>query len=190
MAITELESDTWKLFIDGVKNAQGAGVGITLISPKGKEFIYALKFDFKLTNNKVEYEALVAGLKLSIKLQVSKIHIKGDSQLVINQVNGNFQAKEERMKEYLKKVKELMEKFDRLKVDKIFRRENAKADSLARLASTIHCKEPRTVPIELVTIPSIALVESHQVQTVEEVVLWMDPIKRYLDKRDLPKERS
>lgn len=68
MAIIELESGVWKLFIDKPTNAQRAEVGLALIGHKGKEFIYTLKFNFKLTNNEMEYKALIAELKLSIEL--------------------------------------------------------------------------------------------------------------------------
>ena len=49
---------------------------------------------FKTSNNKVEYEALLAGFKLAKELRVQRLIIKGDSQLVISQVRGEFQAKE------------------------------------------------------------------------------------------------
>lgn len=69
------------------------------------------------------------------------------------------------MKEYLKKVKELIEKFGSAKVYQIPRKENTKANSLARLNSTIQSKEPRIVLVELMIKPSIAQMKFHQVQT-------------------------
>ncbi|GJT30617.1 beta-grasp domain-containing protein [Tanacetum coccineum] len=51
----------WKLFTNGAASPDGSGAGLTLIDPKGKEYTYALRFRFETTNNKAEYEALLAG---------------------------------------------------------------------------------------------------------------------------------
>ena len=62
------------------------------------------------TNNEVEYEALFKGLELAKFLGAKSILVQGDSQLVMGQVNGTYEAKEERMKKYLNKVRRLMKK--------------------------------------------------------------------------------
>ncbi|XP_077228335.1 uncharacterized protein LOC143861280 [Tasmannia lanceolata] len=64
---------------------------------------YALRLDFKASNNEAEYEALIAGIALAIELRVSRIRVHNDSQLVVSQVNGFSEAKEERMIKYLEK---------------------------------------------------------------------------------------
>ncbi|GJY48466.1 reverse transcriptase domain-containing protein [Tanacetum coccineum] len=45
--------------------SNGSGAGLILINPEGMEFTYALRFRFDATNNKAEYEALIAGLKIA-----------------------------------------------------------------------------------------------------------------------------
>lgn len=50
--------------VDGSSNDQGVGAGVILISPEGEEVSYAIKFEFKATNNQAEYVAFIAGLKL------------------------------------------------------------------------------------------------------------------------------
>nr|GEZ88340.1 reverse transcriptase domain-containing protein [Tanacetum cinerariifolium] len=57
--------NTWKLFIDGASSSDGSGAVLMLLNPKGKEYTYALRFEFETTNNEAEYEALIAGLRIA-----------------------------------------------------------------------------------------------------------------------------
>ncbi|GKF73350.1 reverse transcriptase domain-containing protein [Tanacetum coccineum] len=61
---TELSCE-WKLFTDGAVSSNSSGVGLMLIDPEGNEYTYALHFGFETTNNEAEYEALLAGLRIS-----------------------------------------------------------------------------------------------------------------------------
>ena len=63
-------SETWALYTDKASNEDGAGAGLRLVSPDGQELTYAIRLDFKSTNNEAEYEALLAGLRLAVKLGV------------------------------------------------------------------------------------------------------------------------
>ncbi|GJU40282.1 reverse transcriptase domain-containing protein, partial [Tanacetum coccineum] len=67
------------------------------------EFTYALRFRFDATNNKAEYEALIAGLKIAEQMGVKILQANVDSRLVANQVNGTYVAKETDMVRYLEK---------------------------------------------------------------------------------------
>ncbi|GKE29230.1 reverse transcriptase domain-containing protein [Tanacetum coccineum] len=78
--------DPWTLFIDGSSCADGSGAGLILINPEGMEFTYALRFRFDATNNKAEYEALIAGLKIAEQMGVENLQANVDSRLVANQV--------------------------------------------------------------------------------------------------------
>ena len=60
--IGSVEHDTLKLYTDGAASSDDCGAGLMLISPEDKEFTYALRFEFEVTNNEAEYEALLAGL--------------------------------------------------------------------------------------------------------------------------------
>ncbi|GKB28615.1 reverse transcriptase domain-containing protein [Tanacetum coccineum] len=57
--------NTWKLYTDGASSFDGSGAGLMLISPEGKEYTYALCFEFKTTKNEAEYKALLAGLRIA-----------------------------------------------------------------------------------------------------------------------------
>ena len=63
------------------------------------------------TNNEVEYEALFKGLELAKFLGAESILVQGHSQLIMGQVNGTYEVKEERMKKYHNKVRRLVKKF-------------------------------------------------------------------------------
>ncbi|GJX73192.1 reverse transcriptase domain-containing protein [Tanacetum coccineum] len=60
--------NAWKLFTDGASSSDGLGAGLMVVSLEGKEYTYALRFEFKTTNNKTEYEALLAGLRIGIDI--------------------------------------------------------------------------------------------------------------------------
>nr|XP_016484557.1 PREDICTED: uncharacterized protein LOC107805089 [Nicotiana tabacum] len=86
----------WNLFMDGSSNVKGFGLRIVLIAPLGETLRQAIKIVL-LTNNEAEYEALVAELELALWLCSEVIKIKCDSQMVVNQVYGIFDTKEERI---------------------------------------------------------------------------------------------
>ncbi|XP_022860798.1 uncharacterized protein LOC111381267 [Olea europaea var. sylvestris] len=89
------EPPTWKLFIDGSSGEAGAGTGIVLESPEGHKLNCTVRFSFKVSNNAAEYEALLAGLRLAKEMWVRKLLASSDSQLIVNQINGNFAAKDD-----------------------------------------------------------------------------------------------
>ncbi|GKC88583.1 reverse transcriptase domain-containing protein, partial [Tanacetum coccineum] len=78
--------NAWKLFIDGASSSDGSGAGLMVVSPEGKEYTYALKFEFETTNNEAEYKALLAGLRIAKEMEIRELIIFVDSQLVANQV--------------------------------------------------------------------------------------------------------
>ena len=88
----EISELWWTMCVDGAVNSDGAGAGIVLISPEGHRVISAIHFAFKVTNNDVEYEALIAGMKLSLEMKVRHLRAQSDSMLVVYQINGGWQA--------------------------------------------------------------------------------------------------
>nr|GEZ36931.1 reverse transcriptase domain-containing protein [Tanacetum cinerariifolium] len=65
-------------------------------------------FQFAASNNEAEYEALIAGLRITAQMGVQNVYVSVNSKLVSNQVLGTYVAKEENMIEYLEKVKSLV----------------------------------------------------------------------------------
>ncbi|GKF68141.1 reverse transcriptase domain-containing protein [Tanacetum coccineum] len=101
----------WILFIDVLSCIDGSGVGLILTSLEGTEFTYALRFQFTASNNEAEYEALIAGLRITAEMEVRNVRVSVDSKLVANQVLGAYVAKEQNMIKYLEKVKILVSGF-------------------------------------------------------------------------------
>ena len=60
-----------------------------------------VRLDFPATNNELEYEALIAGLDLAKATGAAKVVIYYDSQVITNQINGDYECKGERMKKHL-----------------------------------------------------------------------------------------
>ena len=113
---TQLTSDLhiWRLSVDGAANAQGSGVGLILTSPDGIDIEYALRFGFRASNNDAEYEAVIVGLNLTHSMEVDRLEVCSDSQLVVKQIEDSYEARGEKMILYLKKVRELLKKFARV----------------------------------------------------------------------------
>jgi hypothetical protein len=82
-----------------------------------------------------EYEALLCGLKIAIELGVKRLDVRGDSQLVIDQVMKNESCHDDKMEAYSKAVRALEDKFYGIELNHVPRRYNKEADELAKIAS-------------------------------------------------------
>ena len=76
----------WNLFVNGSSNQLASGAGVILTGQGNTLLEYALRFDFKASNNMAEYEALVVGVQLTLDLGADSLNIFSHSQLVVNQV--------------------------------------------------------------------------------------------------------
>ena len=113
------------------------GAGVVLLSPEEDVVKYMIRLDFPTTNNEAEYEALVAGLDLARAAGATSVVIYYDSQVITNQVNGDYECKGERMKRYLDQVKKRVDDLQ-AKIVQIARGENEQADRLAKAALAKH----------------------------------------------------
>ncbi|KAL0434297.1 UNVERIFIED_CONTAM: hypothetical protein Slati_2764000 [Sesamum latifolium] len=84
------KDDKWFLHVDGSSIVQGSGAGIVITSPPGEDFEFAVRFDFKASNNEAEYEALMAGLKMAHEVGARHLIAYSDSELVVKQVEGIY----------------------------------------------------------------------------------------------------
>ena len=76
-----------------------------LLSPEGNQIECMVRLDFPTTNNEAEYEVLVAGLDLAKAAGAARVVLYYDSQVVTNQVNGDYKCRGKIMKRYLDQVK-------------------------------------------------------------------------------------
>ncbi|KAL0381146.1 UNVERIFIED_CONTAM: hypothetical protein Sangu_0178900 [Sesamum angustifolium] len=59
--------EKWLLHVDGSSTTQGSGACIVISSPYGEDLEFSVKFKFKASNNEVQYEALVIGMRMTYK---------------------------------------------------------------------------------------------------------------------------
>ena len=126
----------WKVYVDGVGNQRGSGVGLVLVSPKWITIEKSLRLSFSATNNEAEYEALLEGMSMVQKLDGKAVNMFSDPRLVVGQVNGELEARDKRMQEYFDQAKCLRSRFDSFSLLHIPRNGNTHANSLATLATS------------------------------------------------------
>ncbi|GJZ52593.1 reverse transcriptase domain-containing protein [Tanacetum coccineum] len=161
---------------NGSHSSDGARAGLMLIDPAGKEYTYALRFEFETTNKEEEYEALLAGLGIAQEMEITKVAIFLDSQLVVNQIKETYAAKQLSIKSYLQKVKTALKGFKGYTVEHVRRNQNKKADALSKLASMTFKHLTKEVLVEVLAKRSIEEKVVLKVE-IEEKRSWMSPIQ-------------
>ncbi|KAK1616864.1 hypothetical protein QYE76_022381 [Lolium multiflorum] len=117
-----------------MRSSLGASVVIT--SPKGDRLDYVLQIHFDASNNVAEYEALIHGLKLAKEIGVCCILCFGDSDLVVQQASGEWDAKDANMASYRFHVQQLAGIFDGCEFHHVPRANNEAANALSNIGST------------------------------------------------------
>ncbi|GJZ49179.1 reverse transcriptase domain-containing protein [Tanacetum coccineum] len=138
-------------------------------------------------NNEVEYEALLAGLRIVREMEIKILAIFVDSQLIANRVKGLFEAKQPAIKQYLKRTKEILMDFDTYSMEHLRRNQNKKANTLSKLASMTFEHLTKEVLVEVLAKRSI---NNKEVSTiaVEAEESWTTPIYEYLISGLLPED--
>nr|XP_027122086.1 uncharacterized protein LOC113739037 [Coffea arabica] len=178
--------EPWVLFVDGASSKEGSGAGLLLTSPTGEELTYALRFDFPASNNEAEYEALLTGLRIAHQMGITTIKVQSDSQLVVLQVRGEYEAKNEVMKKYLAKVREVVALFGTFEIERVPRSQNKRADAFSKLASSSFAHLSKEVLVEVVKQKSIDQV---QVLAIDSSATWMTPLIDFLSSDTLPESK-
>ncbi|XP_065623790.1 uncharacterized protein LOC136065055 [Quercus suber] len=178
------DSKRWVVHVDGSSTLHTGGIGVVLQSPEGDKLKYKVRLQYQTTNNEVEYEVLLKGLELAKSVEANSVLVLGDSKLVIGQVNGMCEAKEDRMKKYLKKVLRLVKKFREANFVQILREENMEVNTLAKEASANEAMDKFD---EIRYMPSINLLEMLQIEGEKN---WMTPIVSYLRDGRLPEGKD
>jgi ribonuclease HI/transposase InsO family protein len=131
----QIQAECWTLYFDGSVVKAGAGAGLLFVSPLGEHMRYAVRLHFPTSNNMAEYDALLCGLKIAIEIGIKRLDVRGDSQLVIDQVTKNASCHDDKMEAYCKAVRALEDKFYSIELSHMPRRYNEEADELAKIAS-------------------------------------------------------
>src|ERR1044071_5873735 len=146
--------DCWRMHFDGSKMKSGLGAGVVLTSPRGDQLHYVLQIHFAASNNVAEYEALVHGIKLAKEIGIRNIECFADSDLVVQQCTGNWDAKDANMASYRFLVQEVSGYFEGCEFHHVPRANNETADALSKLGSTRQAIPPG-VSLEHIRKPSI-----------------------------------
>ncbi|KAL0312149.1 UNVERIFIED_CONTAM: hypothetical protein Sradi_5614200 [Sesamum radiatum] len=120
------ENQGWLLHVDSSSNVSNGGTWIFLQGPWAIEIEVAVKLSFEVTNNDAEHEALITGLNMALDGGVRQLDAYTDSQMVAMQVEGTYETREWVMIQYLRKVKELMGKFERYQLHRCLERKISK----------------------------------------------------------------
>jgi ribonuclease HI len=131
----QIQAECWTLYFDGSVMKTGAGAGLLFVSPLGEHMRYAVRLHFPASNNMTEYEALLCSLKIAIETGIKRLDVRGDSQLVIDQVTKNASCHDDKMEAYCKVVRALEDKFYGIELNHVPHRYNEEADELAKIAS-------------------------------------------------------
>ena len=129
------------------------------------------------------------GLRTARKLGANHLQVFCDSQLVANQISGEYQAKDERMLAYLTLARSLLAEFMSTHVAQIGREHNSHANILAKLATALESDIQKTIFIETLDRPSFHSREA-PVCSVSNQPSWMDPVLKYTRNNELPEDKK
>ncbi|XP_059627327.1 uncharacterized protein LOC132270140 [Cornus florida] len=196
--VEDLEEDyscsLWKLFVDGSSNQMGAGIGIKLQTPEGTTLSQVIRLEFKATNNEAEYEALLAGLKLAKELKIKNLIAYSDSQLIVQQVTGEYGTKDKTMEAYRTVVLREVKDFDQIKFIQLPREYNEDVDHLACSASSSGETLARVIPVDVLIQSSIFYelpdLSAQQVNVIPYEPSWIDPIIAFIRDGVLPEQKD
>jgi hypothetical protein len=104
----------WVMCFDGSLKLDGGGMGVLFISPKGEQLKYVFQILFKVSNNEAEYEALLHGLRLAVSLGIKRLLVYGDSLLIVQQVNKEWDINKDTTDAYVEEIRKLKNKFSGL----------------------------------------------------------------------------
>jgi ribonuclease HI len=157
----------WTIHCDDAWCHAGAGVAAVITSPTGVKHRYAACLSFALesdrcTNNVVEYEAVILGLRKLRVLGVTTCIIKTDSKVVASQVEKEYLAKDPVLMQYLTAVHSLERQFKGFTLQHVDRAKNEEADALAKAAARGE-DLPSDVFYHIIGTPTVRTLEGLQI---------------------------
>lgn len=121
------------LWTDGAArgNPGPAGIGAILKSPSGEVLYTGSEYLGHTTNNVAEYKAVLLGLTGALAQGVTDVEVRADSELLIKQLKGQYRVKSEGLKPLFEQARQLLTRFNSVKLTHIRRELNGEADRLA-----------------------------------------------------------
>ena len=123
------------MHIDGSKMLAGLGAGVVLTSPTGDTVQYVLEIMYTDSKNAAKYEALLHGLRMAVSMGIQCLEVRGDSNLAISEINGDFDAKDPKMAAYRNAVLKMSAWFEGLEFHHVAPENNQAADILACISA-------------------------------------------------------
>jgi ribonuclease HI len=152
------DAEAWTVFCDGSWGTFGAGAAAVLVAPSEVKTCYAARLNFSCTNNIVEYEVLLLGLRKLKAMGIRRAILKTDSQVISSHVDKTSKARDPKLEKNLDIVRRLEASFEGFSVKNIPRGENEHAYLLAKLAAQ-GLPLPLEVFFETIKAPSVELLE-------------------------------
>ncbi|XP_070005602.1 uncharacterized protein [Nicotiana sylvestris] len=109
--LEQAEKPGWKLFFDGAANMKGIGRGVVLISEIGYHYPVMAQLRFYCTNNMAEYKACILGLRLAVDMGVQEVLVLGNSDLLVHQIQGEWEIRVLKLIPYLQCLHDLCQRF-------------------------------------------------------------------------------
>src|SRR5215469_13368123 len=106
-------------------NPGPAGIGVVLSAQDGTPLVTLGRFIGRATNNVAEYRALITGLEKAQELGAKKILIRGDSELIVKQMRGEYRVKNADLRDLYDEAQFLLHQFDEAKIEHNYREKNA-----------------------------------------------------------------
>ena len=172
--------------MDGASRHTRARLGLQLKAQSGKIIELTIRLDFPASNN--ETEAIIARINLAISVSSKKIIIRSESQLMVGQVNGEYETRDQRMTKYVSLVNLQLGNFVAWRLEHVSRDLNERADDLAIVAASLPIKEMVLLPVYYQPKSSITTNRVNKIN--EENPSWMTPIDRYLSSGELSDNRA
>ena len=127
------------MYFDGCSkgNPGRAGAGAVLYDPHGAEvFAESVFAGYSATNNEAEYTGLILGLNESLKRGITELQVRGDSQLVIRQMQGKYKVNSPNLAPLHQCASTLASKFSKIEFEHVYRNNNKRADALSNAGIT------------------------------------------------------
>jgi ribonuclease HI len=125
----------WIMYFNGALNLEGAGAGVLLVSPQGEQLKYVLQINYKASNNGAEYETLIHGLRIAVSLGIKRLLAFGDSKVVIEQVNKEWDCIKDTTDAYCAEIRKLEGHFEGIEFQHVPQNNNVAAAVLSKLGS-------------------------------------------------------
>ena len=136
---TTTHNNMHTLFFDGCSkgNPGRAGAGAVLYDASGTEvFAESVFAGYSATNNEAEYTGLILGLNTALKQGITELQVRGDSQLVIRQMQGKYTVNSPKLAPLHQCATTLVSKFAKIEFEHVYRDKNQRADALSNRGET------------------------------------------------------